>query len=118
MNFAEFHRHCLAKPGAEETFPFGESVLVFKVGGKMFALTNMDALPFSISLKCDPDRAIDLREQYDAVQPGYHLNKAHWNTVEIDGSVDSRTLKGWIDHSYELVKAGLPKKVRGELEAI
>lgn len=117
MNFGQFHAHCSALPGAEETFPFDESVLVFKVGGKMFALTNVDTLPFRISLKCDPDRAIDLREEYEAVQPGYHLNKAHWNTVELDGTIPDHEVREWIDHSYGLVLAGLTKKARAAIQS-
>ena len=116
MNIEEFRNYCLSKKGTEETFPFGEDTLVFKVAGKMFALTGIDETEFSVNLKCDPDLAIELREQYPSVQPGYHMNKKHWNTVSVDGSVNDRLLKEWIDHSYDLVVLSLPKKVREELE--
>ena len=115
MTFRELREHCLSKRGAEETFPFGETVLVFKVAGKMFALTGIEALPLSVSLKCDPDRAVELRDRYPAVQPGYHLNKAHWNTVELDGSVPAREVRAWIDHSYELVVQSLKRADRDAL---
>lgn len=116
MTFRELRDHCLAKPGAEETFPFGEAVLVFKVGGKMFALTDVERLPFAVSLKCDPDDAVELRDRYPAVQPGYHLNKAHWNTVEIDGSIPDSEIRRWIDESYELVVRGLTRRDRQALK--
>jgi predicted DNA-binding protein (MmcQ/YjbR family) len=112
MTFRELREHCLSKHGAEETFPFGETVLVFKVAGKMFALTSLDRLPFSVSLKCDPERAVEIRERYPAVQPGYHLNKTHWNTVELDGSVSAAEVRGWIDHSYDLVVKSLRRADR------
>ncbi len=115
MNFAQLHAYCLSKPGAEETFPFGETALVFKVKGKMFALTDIERLPLSVSLKCDPARAVELRERYAAVQPGYHLSKAHWNTVELDGSVTDDEVREWIDHSYDLVVAGLRRVDREAL---
>ena len=115
MTFRELHDYCISKPGAQETFPFGEEALVFKVAGKMFALTNVERLPLSVSLKCDPDRAVELRERYAAVQPGYHLNKAHWNTVELDGSIPDADVRSWIDDSYELVVRGLP---RGDRDAL
>lgn len=100
----------LAKPGAEETTPFGPDVLVYKVGGKMFALTVPDEFPARINLKCDPERSIVLREQHEAVLPGYHMNKRHWNTLVLDGSLPSKLVAELIDHSYELVAASLPKK--------
>lgn len=107
----------MAKAGVTEAFPFDDQVLVFKVMGKMFALADVD-LFVSINLKCDPERAIELRETYDAVQPGYHMNKKHWNTVEMDGSVGDKLIKEWIDHSYELVVAGLSKKDKEKLESM
>ncbi|KAA9356636.1 MmcQ/YjbR family DNA-binding protein [Larkinella humicola] len=116
MNIETLRNYCLSKPGANESFPFGEDTLVFKVGGKVFALTSMDARPLSVNLKCNPELAVELREQYDAVRPGYHMNKVHWNTVIIDGTVRESDLKKWIDHSYELIVASLPKAVRHELE--
>lgn len=102
MNLESFRDHCLPKPGVTEEFPFGEDVLVFKVYGKMFALSGMEEFE-SINLKCDPEQAALLREQYPAVLPGYHMNKKHWNTVMMDGSINDKLIKSWIDHSYELV---------------
>ena len=99
----------LSKPGAEETTPFGPEVLVYKVGGKMFALTEPDEFPASINLKCDPDRAVMLRDEYESITPGYHMNKRHWNTVILDGSVPDSLLSALIDHSYQLVVGSLPK---------
>jgi predicted DNA-binding protein (MmcQ/YjbR family) len=112
MNIEEFRMYCLSKEGVEECFPFGKDTLVFKVAGKMFALTGLDEIEFSVNLKCDPLLAVELREKYPCVQPGYHMNKKHWNTVYIDGSADDRLLKKWIDHSYDLVVLSLPKKIR------
>ncbi|MFC5408348.1 MmcQ/YjbR family DNA-binding protein [Larkinella bovis] len=116
MNIESLRTYCLGKPGATESFPFGEETLVFKVGGKIFALTSLDSNPLSINLKCDPEKAVDLREQYDAVRPGYHMNKTHWNTVLINGSIRESDLKSWIDHSYELIVNRLPKAARPALE--
>jgi predicted DNA-binding protein (MmcQ/YjbR family) len=116
MNIETLRNYCLSKTGANESFPFGEDTLVFKVGGKVFALTSMDARPLSVNLKCNPELAVELREQYDAVRPGYHMNKVHWNTVIIDGTIRESDLKTWIDHSYGLIVASLPKTVRQELE--
>ncbi|HET7274243.1 MAG TPA: MmcQ/YjbR family DNA-binding protein [Longimicrobiaceae bacterium] len=118
MTFHDLHEYCSAKPGVEETFPFGEDVLVFKVAGKMFALTNLSTLPLTVNLKCDPERAVQLRERYAAVQPGYHMNKTHWNTVEIDGSIDSGEIFGWIDDSYDLVVRSLKRADREALQSI
>ena len=98
-----------------EEFPFDANTLVFKVMGKMFALTDVDNFE-SINLKCDPERAIQLRDEYEAVQPGYHMNKKHWNTVLMDGRVGDRLIKEWIDHSYELVVQSLPRKIRLSLD--
>jgi predicted DNA-binding protein (MmcQ/YjbR family) len=115
LNLASFREHCLAKAGVTEEFPFGEDTLVFKVDGKMFALTGVEEFE-SINLKCDPEEALLLREQYPAVLPGYHMNKKHWNTVVMDGSINDYLIKSWIDHSYELVakkhssSANKPKK--------
>ena len=105
---------CLAKPGAVEGYPFGPGALVMKVAGKVFAIVADEADPPNISLKCEPEIAVALRESYDAVIPGYHLNKKHWNTVIADGSVDDQ-MSDWIDDSYDLVVAGLPRKVRQQL---
>ena len=118
MDFATFHAHCLAKPGVEETFPFDEVTLVMKVMGKMFALTGLDREEFSLNLKCDPDWAIELREQYPDIQAGYHMSKKHWNTVLAEGDVPDDLLFKMIDHSYDLVVQGLPKKLKLELEEL
>ncbi len=102
--------YCLSKPDAEQTLPFGPDTLVFKVSGKAFLLTGLDSEPLSFNVKCDPDKAIELREEFDCVKPGYHMNKKHWNTVIVDGSVPTAQLKQWIDWSYELVKPRKAKK--------
>lgn len=113
MNIEEFRSYCLNKPAVSEEFPFDESTLVFKVAGKMFALTDVTTFE-SINLKCDPEKAIELREKYPVVLPGYHMNKKHWNTVEIDGSIPDQLLYSWVNHSYDLVVQSLPKKTRAE----
>lgn len=115
MNIETLREYCLSKKGATEDFPFGETTLVFKVMNKMFLLVSLDASPLQFNAKCDPDKAIELREQYDAVQPGYHMNKKHWNTVIIDGSVPQKLLREMIDDSYELIVQSLPKKEREKL---
>jgi predicted DNA-binding protein (MmcQ/YjbR family) len=115
MDLAQFREYCLTKPGAREETPFGPDVLVFKVGGKMFALAALDEIPATVNLKCDPDLALALRDQYDQVQPGYHMNKKHWNTVEIDSGIPDVELRKMIDHSYELVVQGLSKKTHEKL---
>ena len=102
MNLDALRDYCLSKENVSEDFPFNESTLVFKVNGKMFALVDIEVFD-GINLKCDPEKAMELREQYAAVQPGYHMNKKHWNTIVFDGSIPDRLLKQWIDHSYELV---------------
>jgi predicted DNA-binding protein (MmcQ/YjbR family) len=109
MDLAEFREYCLSKPGSREEIPFGPDVLVFKVGGKMFALASLDELPATINLKCDPDLALDLRDRYEQVRPGYHMNKKHWNTVEIESGIPDLELRKMIDHSYKLVIEKLPK---------
>jgi predicted DNA-binding protein (MmcQ/YjbR family) len=106
---------CSGFPGAVEDYPFGDDVAVFKVGGKMFALVMLTGAPGSVNLKCDPDWALELRAAYDAVRPGYHQNKRHWNTVELDGTVEDGELGGMIDHSYELVVRSLPRGERARL---
>ncbi len=108
MNIETFRKYCLNKPGDTESFPFDESVLVFKVGGKIFALTDVDRFE-SVNLKCEPERAGVLRERYEAVRPGYHMNKKHWNTLLMDGSLPDTFLRAEIDASYALVVARLPK---------
>lgn len=115
MDLEKFREYCLAKCGATEGTPFGEDVLVFKVGGKMFALAALDEVPATANLKCDPDLALELRDRYEQVQPGYHMNKKHWNTVETEGGIPTAELRKMIDHSYELVVKSLPKKAREKL---
>ena len=115
MDLGEFREYCLTQPGACEETPFGPDVLVFKVGGKMFALAALDEVPTTVNLKCDPDLALDLRDRYEQVSPGYHMNKKHWNTVEIDSGLPDKELCKMIDHSYRLVIESLPKAVRAKL---
>lgn len=110
MNIETLREYCLSKPGVEETLPFGPDTLVYKVGGKIFLLTGLDSENLCFNVKCHPDKAIELRAEYTCVLPGYHMNKKHWNTIIVDGSVPSLLLKKWIDHSYELVVASLPGK--------
>jgi predicted DNA-binding protein (MmcQ/YjbR family) len=114
MTLAEFREHCAQKPGFSEDLPFGPEVLAFRVGGKIFALMDVD-LFVSVNLKCDPERAVELRERYVGITPGYHMNKQHWNTVVTDGTVPPRLLLELADHSYDLVRASLPKKLRETL---
>jgi predicted DNA-binding protein (MmcQ/YjbR family) len=111
MRLDEILDHCLKKKGVEESFPFDANTLVLKVFGKMFLLTDIEN-PASLNLKCDPEKAIELREKYDSVLPGYHMNKQHWNTVMLNGTFSRNELFDWIDHSYDLVFNSLPKKVR------
>ena len=108
MDLAQFREYCLSKPRATEGTPFGPDVVVFKVGGKMFALAALDEVPTTVNLKCEPDLALDLRDRYEQVRPGYHMNKKHWNTVEIDTGISDAELRKMIDHSYELVAKTLP----------
>ena len=103
MDLAQFREYCLNKPRATECTPFGPDVLVFKVGGKMFALASLDRFPAAANLKCDPDLALDLRDRYEQVTPGYHMNKKHWNTVEIDNGIPETEIRKMIDHSYDLI---------------
>ena len=109
MDIESFRNYCLSLPDATEDFPFGPETLVFKVRGKMFALTCLEEFT-SINLKCDPELVIDLRERYPAVLPGYHMNKKYWNTVMMDHSIPDKLLREWIKHSYDQVVAKLPKK--------
>jgi predicted DNA-binding protein (MmcQ/YjbR family) len=108
---------CAALPGAAEDYPFGDGVAVFKVGGRMFALVPLEGAPGSVNLKCDPDLALELRARYPSVRPGYHQSKRHWNTIELDGSIDDSELRWMIDHSYELVVANLPRADRDRLRS-
>ncbi len=110
MNIETLREYCLSKPGAEETLPFGPDTLVYKVNGKVFLLTGLEETELRFNVKCDPDKAIELREEFPCVLPGWHMNKKHWNTIVVDGSVSTRQLQDWIDHSYELVTTKSPKK--------
>lgn len=111
MNIEEIAEFCLSKDGAAESFPFGDSTLVVKVGGKIFALINLNS-NFWINLKCDPERAIELRESNSAITPGYHMNKKHWNTIPLDGSLSDKLLRELIDHSYALVYQSLSAQLK------
>jgi predicted DNA-binding protein (MmcQ/YjbR family) len=115
MSPTELRDHCLSFPGAQETFPFGANTSVFKVGGKMFALSQLSAAELRISLKCEPALAEQLREAHAEVIPGYHLNKRHWNTVIIDGSLPEQMIKDMIEDSYDLVVSNLPEPDRRAL---
>lgn len=117
MYIDEFRDYCIAKPGVTEETPFGPDTLVMKVMGKMFALTGLDKYEF-INLKCDPERSVELRERWDGIRPGWHMNKLHWNSVFVDGSVSDNLIKELIDHSYEIVAASLPKKAKEELKSL
>ncbi|MCX6169207.1 MAG: MmcQ/YjbR family DNA-binding protein [Ignavibacteriales bacterium] len=109
MDIEKVRNYCIKKKMTSEGFPFGEEVLVFKVMNKMFCLANLTP-PYTINLKCDPEYAVELREKYSAVTAGYHMNKIHWNTIFLDGSIPDKEILSWIDHSYELIVASLPKK--------
>ena len=118
MNLETYYEYCLSKKGVTEHFPFDEDTLVFKVGGKMFALSSLlqwEKGNPSVNLKCDPERAQELRAEYDAIQPGYHMSKIHWNTIAVNQDVPDTMLKELIDHSYELVFKSLTKKIQGEI---
>ncbi len=117
MNIESFRTYCLNKKGVTEEFPFDEETLVLKVMGKMFALTGINGFS-SINIKCVPEKAVELREQYASVQPGYHMSKKHWNTVLIDGSIPDKLLRQWIDDSYQLVVAGMTKTQKTALETM
>jgi predicted DNA-binding protein (MmcQ/YjbR family) len=106
MDIESLREYCISKTNATESFPFGENTLVFKINGKIFALVNLDG-DLSINLKCDPAIAIDLRERYSSVTAGYHMNKKHWNTIYLDGSVPDKEVFSWIDHSYDLITGKL-----------
>ena len=117
MDIETFRNYCISKKGVTESLPFGPDTLVFKVMGKMFALAGLDNVPLTVNLKCDPDRAIELRETYENhILPGYHMNKQHWNTTVLDGHLKPSLVFELTDHSYELVVQSLPKKLQQELE--
>ena len=109
MNIEQIREQCIKKKGVTEEFPFDEETLDFKVSGKIFLLASLESIPLQVNLKCDPEKAVELREEYESVQPGYHMNKKHWNTIIIDGSVSIRKIFEWIDDSYDLVLPGLKK---------
>jgi predicted DNA-binding protein (MmcQ/YjbR family) len=115
MHIEEFRLYCMQKKGVTEEFPFDQNTLVYKVMGKMFALTDIHTFE-SVNLKCDPDKAIELREEYSFVKPGYHMSKKHWNTVEISWQLEDRLIKKWIDDSYDLVVASLTRKLKETLK--
>src|SRR5207249_8075043 len=115
MDPVEFRENCLTKPKVTEGTPFGETVLVFKVAGKMFALMSIDEISATANLKCDPDLALALRDRYEQVRPGYHMNKKHWNTVEIEGGIPETELRKMIDHSYDLVVQSLLRAKRSTI---
>jgi len=117
MNIEDFRLYCLDKKGVTEEFPFDKNTLVFKVMGKMFALTDVQSFNF-INLKCDPEKAIELREQYDFVKPGFHMNKQLWNSVYIEWQLENKLLEEWIDDSYNIVVASLTKKLKEALNNI
>ncbi|BDD05625.1 MmcQ/YjbR family DNA-binding protein [Aureibacter tunicatorum] len=115
MDIESYRTYCMSKKGVEEGLPFDENVLVFKVAGKIFALTDINDFEY-VNLKCEPERSIELRESYEGIKPGYHMNKKHWNSVYIGADVNERMLMELTDDSYNLVYSKLPAKVRKELE--
>lgn len=115
MHFEDLREYCLNKPFVTESFPFDSSTLVFKVAGKMFALADVENFT-GVNLKADPEYSVDLRERYQGINPGYHMNKTHWNTVSADSDVPDDLFRKLIDHSYELVYSSLSRKLRNELE--
>jgi len=116
MFLDELREYCLSKKGVEEGFPFGGDTLVFKVMGKMFLLTGIDSQPVRFNAKCNPEKAIELRENFSCVIPGYHMNKQHWNTIICDGTASRKQIEEWIDDSYNLIVSSLTKKLKTELE--
>lgn len=119
MHIEQFVEYCLQKAGVAESFPFDQDTLVLKVMGKMFAVCNIEKEPFQINLKCDPERALQLREEHEEITPGWHMNKKHWNTVVVgEGLLEQSLILELIDHSYELVAKGLTKKLKEELATL
>jgi predicted DNA-binding protein (MmcQ/YjbR family) len=116
MNVEDIREYCMNKKGVKESLPFDESTLVFKVGGKMFLLLDINSNPPEFNVKCEPGKAIELREKYDFIVPGYHMNKTHWNTVSCAPAASRKLILGQIDHSYELVFNSLPAKIRATLK--
>ena len=120
MNLDYFYDYCLSKKGVTEHFPFNEDALVLKIGGKMFLLSSLSSWENGspqVNLKCDPERAQELRAEYDGVQPGYHMSKIHWNTIRINEDVSDPLVKELIDHSYELVFSSLPNKIKNDINS-
>ena len=118
MNLETFYEYCLSKKGVTEHFPFDEDTLVFKVGGKMFALSSLlqwEKNEPSVNLKCDPERAQELRAEYEEIKPGFHMSKVHWNTIALNGNLPTSFIKELIDHSYELVFKSLTKKIQNDI---
>jgi predicted DNA-binding protein (MmcQ/YjbR family) len=115
VDATELRSWCLQQPGASEDFPFGPEHSVFKVAGKMFALSTLDRAPLEVSVKCDPDLAVALRDSHPEIRPGYHLNKRHWNTIALDGALPDQLVRDLIEDSYDLVVSGLPKRARERL---
>lgn len=115
MNIEELRMYCLEKPHVSESFPFDENTLVFKVTDKMFALSGLERIPHAVNLKCNPEKAIELRESYSAVTAGYHMSKKHWNTIELASDMPTDEIKFWVDHSYNLVVSAFSKKKKKEL---
>ncbi len=121
MDIQQFFDYCLSKKGVTEHFPFNEDALVLKVGGKMFLLSSLSSWENGnpkVNLKCDPERAQELRAEYDGIQPGYHMSKKHWNTISINEEVPDTLVKELIDHSYELVFSSLPNKIKNEIRIV
>ena len=117
MHIEDFRNYCLSKKGVTESFPFDEHTLVFKIMGKMFAICGLERIPSQVNLKCDPDRSVELRTQYDGfILPGWHISKLHWNTVIIESNLPLKLIIELIDHSYDLVVSGLTKKLKEELK--
>lgn len=118
MNIEDLREYCLTKKGVEESIPFGPDTLVLKVMGKVFLIVGLESKPLEFNVKCDPEKAIELREQYSCVKPGYHMNKKHWNTIVVDNSVVLKLVQQWITDSYLLVISGLTKKQKSEFESL
>ncbi len=118
MNIEEFQDYCMSKKGVEATFPFDETTLVFKVVGKIFAITGLEAEEFRVNLKCDPEWSVELREEHEDIIPGWHMNKQHWNTVYFERELSDKFLRQLIDHSYDLIVKSLPKKKKELLRSL
>jgi predicted DNA-binding protein (MmcQ/YjbR family) len=115
MDASGLRAWCLGQPGAIEDFPFGPEHSVFKVAGKIFALSTLDRTPLEVSVKCEPELAVGLRASYPAIRPGYHLNKRHWNTITLDGSLPDQLVRDLVEDSYDLIVSALPKRTREQL---